>query len=34
MLDGLGLAQAVDFGGCEGLQSRISLALTLEVDLI
>ena len=34
MLDRLGLAQAVDFGSCGGLQPPISTMLGFEVDLI
>lgn len=33
MLDRLGLAQAVDFGGCGGPHSPKSLSLRFEVDL-
>jgi hypothetical protein len=34
MLNRLGLTQAVDFGGCGGLQSPKSTRLTFEVDVV
>ena len=34
MLNRLGLAQAVDFGGCGGLQSPKSTRLTFEMDVV